>query len=347
MKEQINSEARSDQENRDRQSKILLRFMTFSKSIVAMHGKTIEDVFKAEDETGRRELIDQLSGDDYIDLLCGINGILRNKPKEKWVMDGVGVTAAGHEVIGKHIFPHHADKKEILEKAWAAAQRMNHSARPLEEIGMLLGSLLVETHPFNDGNGRTSRFIYRLIKEGFDQNNLATVLSEDGRDEVDMALTKLYIDRLFKDRNKALNTRNLDGILPDEELPYGKIVFPDGVDESARKTLVEAGRNDDLILSVTLFRFLQEHRQLKEENITKIFGTRNVLLVQNLLAKLTPLEVEDIAIAYWSEKKKYTEDIIDIFENPDKPEYLIMDGREEMSMLDHFKQRIESKTVLI
>lgn len=337
----------SGQENRDRQSEILLRLMTSSRNIDALNGEAIEEVFNTETEYSRRALIERLSGEEYIGLLEGVNGILRGKNKEEWNMDGVGVTAAGHEVIGAHIFPRHDDKRDILQKTWEAAQRMNQSHRSLEDIGMLLGSLLVETHPFNDGNGRLSRFIFRLTKDGFDRDDLKIVLGEDGRYEGDMALSKIDIDRLFYEQNSNINTSHIDSILPDEELPYGQLEFPQGSDPEAVESIVNAGRNDAMLFTISLFQFLQEHPSLSVEDMIKVYGRRKVLLVQRLAKQLSPNDIKELADMYWATKKNYTEGIIDIFENPDKPEFQIERNGQTMRLLDHFKQRIQSKTVLL
>jgi hypothetical protein len=346
MGEKSPSEGGLTQENRDRQGEILLRLMQLSRNIDALNGKTIEEVFDTENEDSRRALIDRLSDDEYIGLLAGVNGILRGRNKEEWNMDGVGVTAAGQEVIGAHIFPRHADKRDILQKTWEATKRMNKEGRSLEDIGMLLGSLLVETHPFNDGNGRTSRLVYRLTKDGFDRKKLKAVLGEDGRDEVDMALIKVYIDRVFFE-NHTPDTLGIDGVLPDDELPYGKIVFPSGSDPEALESIINAGRNDEKLFQLTIYRFLYEHPSLSIDEITKEYGDRKILLVQELLNRLTVEDVNRLAEIYWSAKKEYTEGMIDIFENPDRPEYQIERSGQQLRMLDYFKQRIESKIVLL
>lgn len=333
-------------EDRDHRSEVLLRLMKLSRNIDSLNGETIEEVFNAETEDSRRELISKLSDDDYIELIEGVNGILRGRDKNDWDMDGVGVTATGQEVVGAHIFPRHSDKQEILRKTWEAAKQMNEDGRSLEDIGMLLGSLLVETHPFNDGNGRTSRLVYTLMKDGFDPKKLTSVLGEDGRDEVDMALSKIYIDRMFFE-NRTPDTLGIHGVLPDDELPYGKIVFPSDSDPEAAESLVNAGRNDEKLFQLTLYRFLHDNPSLSVDDLTKQYGERRIILVQKLLNKLSAEDVVHLAEMYWTAKKEYTESMIDIFENPNKPEYQIDRDGHEMRVLDYFKQRIDSKTVLL
>ncbi len=334
-------------EDREKRSKLLLRLMTLSRNIEALHGQTVEEAFDADHPELRRELLSTLTADEYFEFIEGINGILRDKEKEDWDMDGVGVTAAGQEVIGKHIFPHHEDKRDILVKTWVAAHQMNEDGRDLEDIGMLLGSMLVETHPFNDGNGRTSRLVYLMTKEGFSKEKIMAVLGEDGRDEFDMALPKIYIDKLFDREQADRNTLGINGIRPDEELPYGQLKFPAEVDEEVRADIVEAGRHDMRIFTAAIKGYLSEHPDISVENIMKMYGERKFLLVQKLLEVLSAEQVSELAAAYWQKKKEYTEGMIDIFAHSDKPEYKIERDGQEMRMIDYFKQRLAEGAMLL
>jgi hypothetical protein len=341
-------------ENREGRSEVLQKLMTSARNIDGLGGHTINEIFSSENENTRRGLIESLSDDQYLQFINGVNGILRGIEKDKWGMDGDGVTAASHEVVGTHIFPRHADKKDILTKTWRTAKEMNASGRNLEDIGMLLGSLLVEIHPYADGNGRTSRLIYSMVKDGISadkEEKLVALLGEDGRDELDMALSKFYINDLFEVKygrlNENLNTYKIDGVFVDDKsTPFGKLTFPEGTNENVKENIIQAGRNDTSIFIAALFTFSQQHPDLGIESFTKIFGERKILLLQNLFFVLTKEQVEKLCEFYWGIKKKYTEDMIDIFSNPDKPEYKIQEGDKEIRMIDYFKQRIADKQVL-
>lgn len=344
-------------ENRERRGEVLQRLMVSARNIDGLDGKTIREVFNSESENTRRCLIDSLSDDQYLQLISGVNGILRGKEKENWKMDGEGVTAAGHEVVGAHIFPRHADKKDILVKTLQAAKEMNASGRELEDIGMLLGSLLVETHPFADGNGRTSRFVYSMVKDGISTDNtekLKVLLGEDGRDELDMALSKIYIDDLFykKYANLDLSTgvgeNQVVGVSVDNDsTPFGKLSFPEGVPQITQESIIQAGRNDNALFTVALFLFVQQNPAVDYKSCIKDYGERGRFLVQKFFTIVSLRQIEEIEDIYWSIKKKYTEDMIDIFANPDKPEYKIQRKGEEMRMIDYFKKRISEKSILI
>lgn len=339
-------------ENRDRQSEVLKGLMRMAKGIDGLDGKTAEEIFYEEDENTRRELISNLSDEQYCQLVTGINGILRGKEKKDWSMDGVGVTATGHEVIGAHIFPNHPDKKEIVVKSWEGAQQMNASGRDLEEIGMLLGSILVETHPFGDGNGRTSRLVYLMAKGGYSKEEMGKILGESGRGEFDMALEKEGggIDTIFEKkygRLNEINTHQIAGVFADEDCgAFGTLVFPEGIDEDTKESIIQGGRNDYNVFMAGVLSFLQQHTEIEVEKFTKIYGERKIIILQYLISSLSNEQIKELSNIYWNMKKKYTEDMIDIFVNPDRPEYRIEKKGKEVRLIDYFKQRIADGKML-
>jgi hypothetical protein len=347
-------EAENPEQERNKRDELLRRFLVSATKIDGFEGKTAEEIFNTENEQGRRELIEKLSSDGYCDLITGVNGILRGKVKEEWCMDGVGVTAAGHEARGAHIFPNHKDKKEIIVKSWEGAQEMNAEQRDLEDIGMLLGSLLVEAHPFGDGNGRTSRFVYIMLKMGLSEEEIEKVLGEYGREELDMALSKTFIDPLFEKKygrlNQGINKLNIAGIFAHDDIyassRYGSLRFPEGVSEQTRMDIIQGGRNDDNILVSAVLHFLNIHPEIDVESSIKSYGENRIEILQNLLLLLSKEQVDKLASTYWDLKKQYTEDIIDIFVHPDKPEYKVERDGKEIRMLDYFKQRIDHKRML-
>ena len=326
-----------------------------AKGIDGLDGKTAEGIFASEDESARREIIRNLSGEQYCQLITGANGILRGKEKEDWNMDGVGVTAVGSEVRGAHIFPNHLDKKEIISKSWQAAQQMNTSGRDLEEIGMLLGSMLVETHPFGDGNGRTSRLAYWITKGG-SKEELGKMLGEYGREEFDMALVKSSvggggIDTLFEKKygrlNEAINTHQIAEVFADENSgAFGGVIFPEQLNEDTKEAIIQGGRNDEKVFIAGILSFLQHHPEIEVDEFVKLYGQRNIIIIQHLISRLSKEQIEELVNTYWDMKKKYTEDMIDIFVNPDKPEYKIEKDGKEVRLIDYFKQRIISGEML-
>ncbi len=342
-------------ENRERNAEVLTRLMRMAKGIDGLDGRTAQEIFTSEDESARRELISTLSDEQYCQLITGINGILRGKEKEDWNMDGVGVTAIAHEVRGAHIFPNYPDKKDIIVKSWEGAQQMNASGRDLEEIGMLLGSILVETHPFGDGNGRTSRLVYLMTKGGYSKEEMQKILGEYGRDEFDMALEKGSvsnggIDTVFEKKYGRLNEINkhqIAGVFADEDAgAFGTLVFPEGIDEDTKESIIQGGRNDDNVFIAGVLSFLEQHPEIEIDEFVKTYGQRKIIILQHLISKLSNEQIKELSNIYWEMKKKYTEDMIDIFVNPDKPEYKIEKDGKEVRLIDYFKQRIADGEML-
>lgn len=337
---------------REKRSKLLIRLITSATGIAGFEGETADEVFDVKNEQGRRELIERLSGEQYCELITGVNGILREINKEEWEMDGAGVTVAGEEVIAKHIFPNQEHKKGIILKSWKFAQVMNTQKRDLDDIGMLLGSLLVETHPYKDGNGRTSRLVYSLIKNGYNKEETEEILGEEGREKFDMALSKTYINKLFRVKygieDGRVNKHRINGIQANEQGgAFGQLQFPEGVEKDVAKTIIEGGRNDSLIFATALVRFLNSHPEIAVEDCLRVRGERRILLLQNLLSILSAERISEFANVYWEIKKQYTEDMIDIFVHPDNEEYQIERDGKRMSMLEYFKQRVANSVMLL
>lgn len=342
-------------EDRERNSEVLQRFIRMARGIDGLGGRIAEEIFNSEDESARRELINNLSHEQYCQLIIGINGILRGKEKEAWKMDGVGVTVVAQGSTEAHIFPNHPDKKEIIVKSWEGAQQMSASGRDLDEIGMLLGSILVETHPFGDGNGRTSRFVYSMVKGVYSKEKMSAILGEYGRDEVDMALCKKYIDMLFEEKhgvlNKSLNKLGISfvGIMPDGEnnIPFGKVQFPEYITEETKENIIQGARNDPKIFVSGILHFFHKHPEINAEEFIKEFeGGRKTFLLQHIISGLSKEKIEELEQTYWEVKKIYTEEMIDIFVNADNPEYKIEEGGKEMRIIDLFKERIAKGEML-
>jgi len=342
-------------QEREKRGEFLLHLISLAREIDGFEGKTAEEIFDAGNEDGRRKLLETLSGEEYRQMITGINGILRGKGKEEWDMDGNGVSLTFEGGVSGHVFPHDKDKKEIIDKSWEGARIMNTENRDLEDIGILLGSMLVETHPFADGNGRTSRLVYLMVKNGYSKDmeqQLQEVLGEFGREEVDTALDKRYINALFEEKygrsNEEVNQYNIAGIFPNQDGDaFASLEFPSTVGDETKEAIIQGGRTDYRVFTAAVFRFLGSHPEINVDDCIKVFGERRIFLLQNLLSQINKEKTEELATNYWDIKKQYTEDMIDIFVHPDKPEYKVEHEGKEMRMADFFKERIRQKEMLI
>ena len=94
-------------ENRDKRAEVLLRFLNTAENIEPFHDKKFETIFS--DEEHKRDFIENLSAEEFSQLLNGLNGILRDKKKEDWEMDGETVALEsmflGSTVLDQHPLP--------------------------------------------------------------------------------------------------------------------------------------------------------------------------------------------------------------------------------------------------
>lgn len=72
-------------DQRDRGADILLRFINQMKHLDILDGKSVEAAFSSEQAT--RETLHQLDREAFVNLLQGINGILRGKRSRDWKLD--------------------------------------------------------------------------------------------------------------------------------------------------------------------------------------------------------------------------------------------------------------------
>jgi Fic family protein len=205
MGEQNQSEAGM----REERAEVLFRFLKSAEKK--------EAVFS--DEEHKRQFIENLTTEGFLQFLNGINGILRGKKKAAWKRDGETVEVVqmfyGIKFSKEYIPPAYEDKPELLEKVLSVAKVMNRSGKSFEEIAFVISATINAVHPFNDGNGRTSRIVYQLLTKGFSEENkkeLQAVLLEFGRGAVDInpGLIQVEINDLVK---KEVDVDNPEKIL--------------------------------------------------------------------------------------------------------------------------------------
>lgn len=69
-------------DQRDYRTDVLLRFVDQMKNLEALNGKSVETAFSSEQAT--RETLHHLDKGAFVNLLQGVNGILRGKRSQDW-----------------------------------------------------------------------------------------------------------------------------------------------------------------------------------------------------------------------------------------------------------------------
>jgi len=267
--------------SRDDRSEVLLRFFTLAKNTKAFRGKTIEEVLK--NETNIREAINSLTFEEFIELLDGVNGILRHQPKESWKMDGKEVTLSSM-LLGTNAPPQFKDKLDLLQKVLSGAKEMNANNRSLEDIGILLGIGISEIHPYNDANGRTGRLFYTLLSWGMNKDKIREVLSDYGRDsaDFDVQYIKSIVQENIQDRVLTDNIRNFTNLFYNS---LSNLDFDSAIPESTKESFLAflEANSGSVVLALAVYEWVKEN---KKDGVFQEFGERSVINLNWLAPKL-------------------------------------------------------------
>lgn len=104
--------------------------------------------------------------------------IAMNRWARKGKNDAPGLEAEGFTRDGRyavserkvpHIYPGPEDYMDVLEYGFKKAQE----AEDVQDAALIMSSAIVASHPFNDGNGRTSRVVYGELSAGITPDNEA------------------------------------------------------------------------------------------------------------------------------------------------------------------------------
>lgn len=336
-------------EHREKRADVLLRFVGTSENIEPFHGQKLETIFS--DEEHRREFINNLGAEEFTQLLEGLNGILRNKKKEDWKMDGQDVGVGGHIFTGlEYISPRREDKPELLDKLLSSVKRMNEEGKNLKDIALAVSATINAIHPFLDGNGRTSRFIYSILTEGFNKEQIKKILSKsatfDGTEiNINPGLIKTKIDDLVENEvginNPEINPDRITNLF--SELTKKEMEFGQEIKEQDKKLFLELSSKDSKYLFWAVFEFLCDNPGLNKEKFIKKFPNRSAILTDILVGDLNQEQLSQILQNYRNLKKKYVEKLLGSIANPDDDEYQIDEDGQKIPLKTYFENRIKDE----
>ena len=350
---------------RERQASVLIHLLDRVQDISLLHGKKFEEVFG--NDANIRNFIKELNSDVFIEILSGINGILRGKEKENWKMDG-GIVEISAPLLPRESIPPLQEQKRLLfSELVILAKKMNESNRTREDIALLLGTTINSIHAFLDGNGRTSRFVYLLVKNGYSQETkeeLEAALLNDGREFVDPnpSLIRNQIEeRLLIDplEDPTKNPARLTSVLPD--VTSKEFVFGSDVSEVVKNKFLDLVRNAGSYFRLAIIEELYQRTDI-EEYVQEFPGnafkraeigtsgelsqpTRRVLMLSRLTPRLDNVSLENVLNRYWALKKEYVEMVMDSIANPDKEQYLFEINGEKIKLIDLLKMKIKPNSV--
>jgi len=332
-------------ENREQRAEVLLRFLNTAKNIEPFHGEKFEAIFSNEEH--KRDFIENLSAEEFSQLLNGLNGVLRDKKKENWKMDGETVALESMFMGTGYVPPRQEDKPDLLAEVLETAKTMSQEGKNMEDIAMLVSSSLNAIHPYLDANGRTSRMIYLLLTKNLDdegKKELWAVLSENGRDKVniDPGLIQGEITDLIK-KELGLNSKE---ILPEtvvglwREKTGEDLEFRGDVEESQKKLFSELLKKDDEYFFFAVKQYLDNS---PENKYIRKFPRFSRILIENLVKDLDSEGVNEILVNYRNLKKEYVEKLIGCIADPNNEEYQIEIEGQKIPLKTYFENRIKNE----
>lgn len=325
------------EDQRQKQAVVLARFFALAKEIDALKGKTIAEVFSDEEQV--RKLLHDISDEQFIELLNGLNGVIRGIKKDKW-----GIAQGEMEISGamesETVFTSLADdKRELFMQIIHAAKKMNQDQRSMEDIALLISVTGNAVHPWEDANGRTSRVIYQLMKDGMpeDPQRMKEMMSEEGRSnlQTDAQVISGDLDSVLR----QTHGQNFDNLFSD--VITKEFQFDQRVTDKEKKMMIRAFKADGFThLAIAVNDFLKN--QVHTDKYYRDYpGGRRVVMFDALVADLNANDVKELLKKYFEIKKEKIELLIDCMVNPEKPEYRITTKKgEEMTLLDKIKMRI-------
>lgn len=327
------------------------------KLVVFLHKIKAEQVFNSDEN--KINFLKSLTFEDFKEWLERVNGILRDKPIADREMDGKNMTISGALIGTDAVFPKFEDKENLLQKVFETVQKTDD----VKDVALLLSMAVVAIHPFSDGNGRTSRFVFTLFNENYEGNpeqdeRLKMLLGEYGRQELNTSSASLehYIDlKILSDA--GLNTENKtiprNRTVPSNLFPFWKREKDSSsLTEEDYKALVKLQTNDSFNEFIAVYKYLKQKGTL--DKYTKPINqngelVRTIINAAALMPDLTHEDVEGILSTYWGLKKEKIEKMIDIFANPEQ--YLVPDSEKTegekdktITMKERFRKEVEATT---
>lgn len=326
---------------RQSRAEVIAHFFNSAKGIDGLEGKSVAEVFS--NEKSIRQLIDTLSEQQFIQLLNGLNGIIRGVGKESWGMAEGEMEISG-AMESEAVFTAKAkDKPLLLAQMIRVAKKMNQEQRSMNDIALLVSVTTNAIHPWEDANGRTSRLIFALLEEGYariNENRVMALMSEEGSSllTTDARSISGYLDSALR-KECGLDFGNLFSDKPTKEWR-----FPEGVDDSQKNSFIRAYKADYLThLAFAVADFLKTTKKDANKYYQEMFHGRKVVLLDKLLNDLNSEDIEEILNNYFKIKKRKVELLIDCIENPDKQEYQIETGEgDRISLLEKLEMRVKA-----
>lgn len=288
-----------------------------------------EQVFSTPEAS--KQFLDSLTFDEFSRLLDTANGLERNLPKPDRGMKGSGFIQESGVLTGESVEyqpPQASDRVPLMGKVFQAAQR----AKDPEDAAVILALSINAIHPYDDGNGRTSRLIYTLLQRGYngtdeDKQYYAEILKNtEGRKAVNLDPSNVGIDRWQTKimAKEAAEDIGYDGPLPTYEVraygdafageytPADLVIGPDISDEGRRKLHLSIADKNIQFAIPQILRTMHA-KGMKPSEYTRVFeNDRCVIQGDVVVGSLSEADIDDLYSQTNAAKVRYIENMIDM-----------------------------------
>lgn len=195
------------------------------------------------DPSNRLEFLQSLDFDDFTSIAQHVNARVRGyEPRDKTNVRDKG------SMLPMLRTPSIGDKSEALFRGFGALQHYMKESEDTPEqklrgLGMATEALIIWVHPFDDGNGRTSRFLGKFIEDGtVDTDQLIAETADNN------VRQRMYGARLRVDNTIDLNA---DILLDDDEIEQIKkeqqeVPIIEGIESSIQRLLEDKSLQDQV-----------------------------------------------------------------------------------------------------
>lgn len=283
-----------------------------------------------EDLEEKRNFVNNLSYDEFKKILVRLNGVLRDIPILKREISNLEkdlsiINIKNQDNVTLYVPPPEAIKDGLLKDAFESFQRMINQGKNIDASKMV-GCAINAVHPFEDGNGRTSR-IFSLLFASSKNKFYAPYASPE--------TVQLLVEDYVRENNKILGS-NIKGV-KGEDIDLSRIPL------EFKVNMINALKEDKKNFVFACILFL---RNKKREDIDNYFSpSKSGLISFNDLFSKNEGNIREIMNSYIDIKKEYVLTLIDIFENPEK--YLMKKIPKILeSMSPRQREFLEDKNIL-
>ncbi|OGG93361.1 hypothetical protein A2609_01570 [Candidatus Kaiserbacteria bacterium RIFOXYD1_FULL_47_14] len=273
--------------------------------------------------------------EEFKEFLKRINGIARDIPIYERRFDGEKVYI--DYPLGDEEMPRHEDKEDILAYAYEARTHIDP-----EDIKYMLPAVINAVHLFSDGNGRTSRIMHLLLKDGSSKEDIKLALGKYGRwnsFDINPGIISFEIERIVLGKHgwvfKDSKPNGRLGVIETGASHYeaGHLDQNHPSYKEAEKLFCLYGKDSQYVLTAI-------HMSLGDGSVRDIssnYSGINRVSPQKMLATLQPEQWQKIIDNFYQLKKEHVETLVDIFVEPDK---FIYDEKSGETLKDMFEREI-------